>query len=155
MDRDALGSWMSGPGTRAGAAERAYPGQRLGLPETGAGSVAGWGQRLAAITIDWFVALGVTMALLGPPDPGDQTFSMVTLVIFAVMYAILLLTLHRTLGMAALRVRVVPVGSPRLLVWGVLVRTLLLVLVVPAVIYDRDRRGLHDKLGHTLVARDR
>jgi uncharacterized RDD family membrane protein YckC len=34
-------------------------------------------------------------------------------------------------------------------------RTLLLALVIPAVVYDRDRRGLHDKVGATVVVRVR
>jgi len=34
-------------------------------------------------------------------------------------------------------------------------RTLLLLLLVPAVIWDRDGRGLHDKLAGTLLVRVR
>jgi hypothetical protein len=35
----------------------------------------------------------------------------------------------------------------------VLVRTVLLVLVVPAVVYDRDYRGLHDRASNAVVVR--
>lgn len=125
------------------------------MPESGRGSVAGWGPRFGAILIDWFVALSITLGILGPPTPGDQAFSAGTLGIFALMYVVLLLTAQRTLGMLAFGLRVLPVGSQRLTAWGVILRTLLLVLVIPAVIYDRDRRGLHDRAGRTVVARDR
>jgi uncharacterized RDD family membrane protein YckC len=34
-----------------------------------------------------------------------------------------------------------------------LVRTILLMLLIPAVIWDRDQRGLHDRLARTAVVR--
>ena len=37
--------------------------------------------------------------------------------------------------------------------WRPIVRTLLLVLVIPAVIFDADQRGLHDKLAGTVLIR--
>lgn len=155
MDREDLGSWLSGPKIDSGTGSDLYPGERLGLVRSGRGSVAGWGQRLGAITVDWLIALGVTIAVLGTPEPGDQAFSLVVLGVFSLMYVSLLLVAQRTFGMAVFGLRVLPVGSSRLVVWRVLVRAVLLALVIPAVIYDRDRRGLHDKAGRTVVARDR
>jgi len=35
----------------------------------------------------------------------------------------------------------------------VLVRTVLLLLVIPAVVYDRDQRGLHDKAAGAIAVR--
>jgi len=35
----------------------------------------------------------------------------------------------------------------------ILVRTVLLFLLVPAVVFDRDGRGLHDRLSDTAVVR--
>jgi uncharacterized RDD family membrane protein YckC len=43
-----------------------------------------------------------------------------------------------------------PVGLPR-----AALRTLLLVLLVPAVVTDRDGRGLHDKAAGTVVVHAR
>ena len=55
----ASGSWLSGsePGSESGPND--YPGQRLGLPESGPGSIAGFGRRIAALLIDWFIAYGL------------------------------------------------------------------------------------------------
>ncbi len=39
--------------------------------------------------------------------------------------------------------------------WRPVLRTILLILVIPAVIWDADRRGLHDKLLGTVVVRTR
>ena len=37
--------------------------------------------------------------------------------------------------------------------WRAVLRTFLLVLLIPAVIFDRDGRGLHDRLTDTAVVR--
>ncbi len=37
--------------------------------------------------------------------------------------------------------------------WRPVVRTLLLIVVVPAVIWDADQRGLHDKIVGTVLIR--
>jgi uncharacterized RDD family membrane protein YckC len=155
MDRDDLGSWLSGPRVDAGGADAGYPGERLGLAESGVGSVSRWGPRIGAVFVDWFIALGVTLVLIGPPEPGDGTFSVVVLAVFAVEYVVLLLAAGRTIGMALAGVRVLPIGRGQLGVTFVLLRTLLLTLVIPAVVYDRDRRGLHDRAGRTAVVRTR
>ena len=155
MDRDALGSWLSGPGLPTTDEEVGYPGERLGLPPQGIGSAASWGSRIGAIFIDWFVALGVALALVGSPEPGDQRFSLFVLLVFIFEYVVLLATAGRTIGMAILGLRVLPVGSNRLNVLRVLIRSVLLALVIPAVIYDRDRRGLHDKAARTVVVHSR
>ena len=155
MDRDALGSWLSGPGLPTTDDEVGYPGERLGLPPQGISSAASWGARIGAIFIDWFVALGVALALVGSPKPGDQRFSLLVLLVFIFEYVVLLSTAGRTIGMAILGLRVLPVGSNRLNVLRVLIRSVLLALVIPAVIYDRDRRGLHDKAARTVVVRSR
>jgi len=155
MDRDALGSWLSGPGLPTTDDEVGYPGERLGLPPEGIGSAASWGSRIGAIFIDWFVALGIALALVGSPEPGDQRFSLLVLFVFIVEYVVLLTTAGRTIGMAIFGLRVLPVRSNRLNIVRVLMRSVLLALVVPAVIYDRDRRGLHDKAARTVVVRTR
>ena len=56
-----IGSWLSGPESPDSPGE--YPGQRLGLPASGPGSVAGQGRRVAALIIDWLIAYG--LAALG------------------------------------------------------------------------------------------
>ena len=37
---------------------------------------------------------------------------------------------------------------------GAIVRTVLLMLLIPALIWDRDRRGLHDRIAQTVVIRN-
>jgi uncharacterized RDD family membrane protein YckC len=58
-----------------------------------------------------------------------------------------------TLGKRLLRIRVARIdGRPVGLLSG-LIRTVLLLLVVPPLVLDRDLRGLHDKAAKTIVLR--
>jgi uncharacterized RDD family membrane protein YckC len=156
VDRRDIGSWLSGPRIDTGLdGSEGYPGERLGMPEDGPRSVAPWGRRVLALVIDWFVVLGVSLAIVGAPEPGDDTFGLVNLAILVSMYVVLLMTAGATIGMWVLGLSVLPVGSQRFSLLRIVGRSVLLALVIPAVIYDRDRRGLHDRVGATVVARAR
>ncbi|NIZ92660.1 RDD family protein [Kineosporiaceae bacterium B12] len=126
------------------------PGVRLGLPAAGRGSVAGWGRRFLGLLLDWVVASLIARVfvngLLGPQFG--------PLAVFALMHVLLVSTLGTSLGhfAAGLVVRRLDAPRPVGLLRGVY-RTLLLCLVIPAVISDADRRGLHDKGAQTVVVR--
>ena len=143
VDRKDIGSWLSGPDT-SGISK--YPGERLGLPESGPGSIARAGRRIVAIVIDWTVALLISNFAFA----GD---AWATLAIFAVEQTLLVGTLGYSIGHRAVGIHVVRtgVGAPGPL--AALVRSLLLCLVIPAVIFDPDHRGLHDKAMNTLLLR--
>ena len=131
-NRDAIGSWLSGP--RAAAedmgADFGHRGERLGLPAEGPRSIAPVGRRLGALFIDW--ALGV----------------------FTVMSLLTVGTIGCTPGKRLLGLRVVSVeGLGRLALWRTAVRTVLLALAVPALIWDRDGRGLHDRISGAVQVR--
>ena len=132
-----------------------YPGQHLGLPEFGRGSVAGWSRRFAALFIDWIACTVIAIAFFYHPHPGHMTdvFTQPRLwtpVLFAAQDFLLTALTGFTLGKRLLRLQVVrldgrPVGL------RALPRTLLLMLVVPALMMDRDLRGLQDKAAGTVV----
>ena len=143
VDRKDIGSWLSGPDT-SGISK--YPGERLGLPESGPGSIARAGRRIAAITIDWTVALLISNFAFA----GD---AWATLAIFAVEQALLVGTLGYSIGHRAVGIHVVRAGGGAPGPLAALVRSLLLCLVIPAVIFDPDHRGLHDKALNTLLLR--
>ena len=156
MDRKDIGAWLSGPRIDTGLdGSEGYPGERLGLPQGGRGSVTSWGRRIAALFIDWMIVLGVSLAIVGPPEPGSDTFGWVTLGVLVLMYIVLLMTAGATIGMWLLGLAVAPIGAERLSLPRVVGRSVLLAMVIPAVVYDRDRRGLHDKVGGTVVVRSR
>ena len=147
--RAALGGWLEGPNLLDGEAG-AYRGERLGLPESGSGSLAGQGRRLGALVVDWAVAYLIVTAFGWHPSSEQGQWGV--LAIFAAEHLVLLSTLGYTIGKRVFGLRVGKLGGP-LTPLSVVIRTVLLMLVVPAVIWDQDGRGLHDRLAGTVELR--
>ncbi|MFE5737562.1 RDD family protein [Streptomyces celluloflavus] len=152
-NRQAIGSWISGP--RAAAedmgVEFGYRGQRLGLPEEGPGSVARPGRRIAALFIDWALCMLIAYGLLS--GGRMQSASNWALVVFAVLSVLTIGTVGFTPGKRLVGLRVAAEGGGRISLPRVVLRTLLLVVIIPAVIWDRDGRGLHDRLARSVEVR--
>ncbi|MCS0498117.1 RDD family protein [Protaetiibacter mangrovi] len=127
-----------------------WPGERLGLPEAGPRSVGRPGRRIVALLIDWAVATLLSWAFFRTSQGTDP---FVTLGLFAVEQYLFLLVVGGSLGHLIVRLRVVPLGGGYLGVWRPAVRTVLLCLAIPALIWDRDQRGLHDKAAGTVLVR--
>ena len=126
--------------------ESRWPGERLGLPAEGPRSIARLGRRVGALFIDWGFALLISFAFF-------RSDSWITLAIFAVEQLVFLWIVNGSIGHLILRMRVVPVEPARLGLWRPVVRTSLLCLAIPALIFDRDQRGLHDRLAGTMLVR--
>jgi uncharacterized RDD family membrane protein YckC len=77
----------------------------------------------------------------------------ITLAAFALLTLLFELFFNASLGHLVLRMRVVPIRGGSLAPWRLLVRTVLLCLAVPALIWDRDQRGLHDRVAGTVLVR--
>lgn len=151
--RSALGGWLEGPGTTgvgSGQGEREYRGQRLGLPESGSGSLAPQGRRLGALIVDWAIAYFLAAAFGWQPSSAQGQWG--TIAIFAAEHLLMLSLLGFTLGKRLFGLRVGRLGGP-LTPLHVIVRTVLLLLVIPAVVWDQDGRGLHDRLAGTVEVR--
>ncbi|MFH8406050.1 RDD family protein [Streptomyces sp. NPDC018019] len=152
-NRQAIGSWISGP--RAAAedmgVEFGYRGQQLGLPEEGPGSVARPGRRFAALFIDWALCMLIAYGLLS--DGRANATSNWALAVFAVLSVLTVGTVGFTPGKRLLGLRVVAEGGGRLSLPRVVLRTVALIVVIPAVIWDRDGRGLHDRLARAVQVR--
>jgi hypothetical protein len=133
------------------SAEPRWPGERLGLPAAGPRSIARFGRRIAALAIDWAIAWVLSVALF-PVRPW-QPNSWATLAIFAGAQLFFLWIVNGGVGHLLLGMRVVPVVPGRLGLWRPVVRTVLLCLAVPALIWDADHRGLHDRLAGTMLVR--
>jgi uncharacterized RDD family membrane protein YckC len=156
VDRKDIGSWLEGPGSRSGAPS-AYPGERLGMPREGAGSMGRFGRRLVGAIIDWTACQLIAAALFSVPLPfagvasrGDTT---ILLALFALENLLLLSTTGYTLGHRIVGLRVLSLDGQRARPFQVLVRTVLLCLFLPALFWDKDGRGLHDKAAGTLILR--
>ena len=152
MDRRDIGSWLTTPGQAPEALgqEQDYRGQDLGLPQYGTGSVAPVSRRVIAIAIDWAAALLITSLIVSNLMQGDADFGLVTLAVFALEVALLTWLTGSSFGQRITKVAIVRTDNRRLGLLPVVVRTSLLCLVIPALIWDRDTRGLHDKAARTV-----
>jgi uncharacterized RDD family membrane protein YckC len=123
------------------------------MPQRGPGSLARFGRRLVAVIVDWFlcsvIAAGFMSYRLGQGGPG----SFKPLAVFVLMNLLLVGTLGSTLGHRLLGIRVVRVGGASAGPLLAVIRTVLLAVVIPAVIWDRDTRGFHDKIAGTVTVR--
>ncbi|MGO4681227.1 RDD family protein [Microbacterium sp. 2MCAF23] len=136
---------------------QSYPGERLGLPKTGPGSVGRIGRRIAALVIDYAAASIIASAFLGfqqfalPKEAGITQFA--PMIVFAVLQIVFIPTIGGSPGHRIVGLRLVMMNGSWVGLWRPIVRTLLLVFVIPAVIFDADQRGLHDKAVGTVLIR--
>lgn len=144
IDRDDLGSWLDGPqfSTPAGY----WPGKNLGLPESGSGSIAPLWRRFLGLMLDWGMCYAIA-AFLFDAHPLAIT------AIFALENIVLVSTLGMTVGHWASGLRVMSLAGAAPGLRAGLVRTLLLVLVIPAIVSNVDNRGLHDVAARTVIVR--
>lgn len=110
-------------------------------------TAASLSRRFGALVVDWLLCLVISRAFADPVEapwlaPG----------ILLVVYGLFLGFFAQTLGMRLMRIRCVsmatggPIGVPRAILRGAL-----LLLFVPALIMDKDGRGLHDKAAGSMV----
>ena len=134
-----MAGWLGGPGSAFGGS--------AGSDGPRDPTFGSFRRRLAAIAIDWVASLLIARTFT------DGTWG--PLLVFAVENLVLLPTLGATFGMRLLGLAVVRLDSGRpLLPLPAALRTVLLCLVVPAVVWDKDYRGVHDKaVGSGVVRR--
>ncbi|MCW2778727.1 MAG: transporter, partial [Frankiales bacterium] len=97
---------------------------------------------------------GLVARLLDPVDVQGQlglSVGLLPVVVLAVVTIVGLLLAGQTPGMRLLGLRVRRLDGSGLGLVPAALRTALLVLLVPAVISDRDGRGLHDRAAGTVV----
>ncbi|MGP4011010.1 RDD family protein [Streptomyces sp. 4N124] len=151
--RQAIGSWLSGPraAMEDAGADFGYRGEQLGLPEEGPGSIARPGRRLGALAVDWGLCLLIAYGLI--TDGYQQATGNWALLIFFVMSVLTVGTIGFTPGKRLFGLRVVHLDTGTVNPVRVLLRSALLCVAIPALIWDRDGRGLHDRLARTVEVR--
>ena len=136
-----------------GSGERSWNGRRLGLPAAGVGSLAGFGQRAVALALDW--ALSSVVSLLLGLRYASATYNLTVFVLTAALIWLAVAGTGASLGQHAVGIGVVRLSGGRLPLFQSMVRTLMMMLVFPAVITDADSRGLHDKAVGSAVVKTR
>jgi uncharacterized RDD family membrane protein YckC len=137
----------------------------LGLPADGVGSTASVGQRAVGFAIDAVLSALVASIFTAPHLPRNTS-----LIVLGVEYVLFTAIFGQTPGMRVVGIRLArlnapppdgPAGQPTgtsTAIIGVpraVVRTVLLLLLIPAVIWNSDSRGLHDRAAGVVVVRSR
>jgi uncharacterized RDD family membrane protein YckC len=130
----------------------AYPGQALGLPAEGRGSLASWRSRVAALILDWAACMAIAVGLFGSPVlTGGGWRAWMILTTFFVQSTVLSWLMGGSFGQLICRIAVIridrqPLGLPR-----AVLRAALVSLALPPLIISADRRGLQDLAAGTVV----
>ncbi|WKD60735.1 RDD family protein [Corynebacterium ciconiae DSM 44920] len=148
-------SWLDGPAipSSADGAHRpsAWPGEKLGLPESGPGALASVMRRSVGVLIDWVICWGTAIIIDQYSDffTGAATL---TWLCFFVLGTLSVAFLARTPGQALLGIGVGRIDEQTQVgLWRAAVRTALTLLIFPAAMVDEDGRGIHDRVTQTAV----
>jgi uncharacterized RDD family membrane protein YckC len=115
--------------------------------------LAGLGRRILAIIVDWAIAQAISTWGLDVPFGATGARAFVPLGVFDVLNFVLHSATGYTVGYRVVGIRLGAPGRASLSPVQVLVRTVLLCLFIPAVIWGKDGRGLHDRAAGTALVR--
>lgn len=135
-----------------------YPGKRFGLPADGPGSVAPMSRRLFALIVDWVLCYIIASTVVGHSvikvnDAHYLDAQLAALGFFFIEVYLLTAVSGLTVGKRLLGIRAIRTNGSRPGFGWALLRTALLMFVIPACLSDRDLRGLHDRAADTIVVR--
>ncbi|MBJ2122163.1 RDD family protein [Arthrobacter sp. MSA 4-2] len=143
VNRNDVGSWLNGP-PPSGAQD--WPGQRLGRPKSGPGSIARVGPRVVALLIDWALCTLISQAFFGWDAFATTYLFLLEQILFVGFFGYSIG--HRVLSMQVQTLDGRPAGF-----LTAAIRSVLICLVIPALIFDPDQRGLHDRARGTVLVR--
>ncbi|WP_240937867.1 RDD family protein [Nocardioides sp. JQ2195] len=113
---------------------------------------ASWLQRVGALLVDWIASTLVVMLLIGAGGWSENQFAgLYTMGVFILESTVLTALVGGSFGKLALRLRVVRFdrsGRPVSLLMA-LVRSVMVCLVIPPLVFRPDGRGLHDMVAGT------
>ena len=116
--------------------------------------MAGWGRRMLALVLDWVASLLVAGAFAGHGVLQAQDWrAWMPMTVFLVESALLVALLGGSFGQLLVRIAVVRLDRRPVSLLRALLRTLLVCLVVPPLVFNRDQRGLHDLATGTVTVR--
>lgn len=134
-------------------------------PQTELPTSALVGRRLLGVAIDWALCMVIASAFFAAPAYADVTGiarvflagdPLAITLIWIAQHLVLVASLGTTIGHRVVGVRVVRLdGVPLVGLLKSAQRTALLALVIPAVVWGPDGRGLHDRVAGTAVVTTR
>jgi uncharacterized RDD family membrane protein YckC len=135
-----------------GHENEAYPGERLGLPRVGRGSLASWRSRIAALIADWAASMAIAVGFFGSGVlTGSGWRAWMILTVFFVETAILGAFVGGSFGQLICRIAIARLDRQPLGFVRAVIRAFLVSLALPALVIGPDRRGLQDLAAGTVV----
>lgn len=110
----------------------------------------GMGRRVAALSIDWLMSYAVAYLLTRHSQVSERSFVILSIFFFEIL---ILTTLQgASAGQKLLRIKVVRFADGgQVAPLQVLIRTILLVIVITAITYDEDGRGIHERVSGSVL----
>jgi len=132
-----------------------YPGETLGLPETGRGSLASWRARVAALILDWAASMALAVILFGTGVLNEAGWrSWMILGVFFVESSILTGLAGGSFGQIIARIGVARLNGQPIGLLRAIARQAMICVVLPTIVIGAERRGLNDlALGSVVVNR--
>ena len=124
-------------------------------PAVTPGESAGIGRRVVAICLDWLASILLSRIIFGQVAYGSAEGSVAVLLLFASEVIIFTWLMSASFGQRIMGISVLRVDGGRLSLWRIALRTLLICLVIPALVYDSEGRGLQDRAVGSAVFRTR
>lgn len=114
---------------------------------------ASWGRRLLAVLIDWFSAYAVVALAYGGVDEvaGDAAANLYIPLVWVLQSTILIPLMGGSFGHLLTRLRVSRTDGRRLDLLRALLRSVLVALVIPPLVFRPDGRGLHDMAAGSVI----
>lgn len=141
VERKDFSSWLEGPPQLN---TQQWPGEQLGRPERGPGSIGRFPRRLLAICLDWGLSMLLSYWLFKFND-------LATLGLFFVGQVLGVGLTGHTIGHRVFGMQVQSMEGKAVNILQGLIRSALLCLFVPALVIDKDQRGLHDRLAKSVL----
>ena len=111
---------------------------------------------MVALVVDWLLSLMVVGAFVGPEVwTGDGTTQWAPLVVFAAEVWVFTALMGASAGQLLVGVVIRRTSGDRLSAGRALLRTILICLVIPPVVFNRDQQGLHDMAVDSIALKSR
>lgn len=135
--------------------EQKWPGEELGLPEKGPGSLAPWSRRIVAIVLDWAISMVLAFAIFGPEGVrGTGWHTFIILGIFFLESTLLTWLAGGSAGKLLTRIGIIRLDRQPVGLLRSMIRAALMCLAFPALVIGANRRPLTDlTLGTVVVNR--
>lgn len=114
---------------------------------------ASWLRRLLALFVDWFACYAIVALAMGGVDEmaGSTEANIYLVSLFVVEQTLFITLMGGSFGHLLTRLRVSRLDGGRVMPLQALIRSVLVALVIPPLVFRPDGRGLHDMAAGSVI----